>query len=191
MSAIDPPFLNLEYFFNLLYHFLLGGQWTAELPQVLVNIFFWVKLILLILTPFILALAVTLFIKLARIRMSERVDMHGALLRRASATSVKNERWEKVLAYLSSENSAEWKLAIIEADNMLDDMVKRLKTEGDNLGERLKSIEPSDFLTLDDAWEAHKVRNQIAHESDFVIGKYGARRVIERYKRVFGEFEYI
>jgi len=60
---------------------------------------------------------------------------------------------------------------------------------GNSLGERLRSISPSQLSTLDDAWEAHKVRNQIAHGgADFVLTKRLAEETINRYRRVFGEF---
>jgi hypothetical protein len=107
------------------------------------------------------------------------------------AKTFRNERWEKLLKYLESENPSEWKLAIIEADNLLDEMVAKMGYGGENLGERLKVIEPSDFLTLQDAWEAHKVRNRIAHESSYQLTKREAKKVIGLYEKVFREFHFI
>jgi len=59
------------------------------------------------------------------------------------------------------------------------------------LGDKMKKIDRSDFLTLDDAWEAHKVRNRIAHEPGFEISQHEARRVIGLFKKVFDEFDFI
>jgi hypothetical protein len=70
-------------------------------------------------------------------------------------------------------------------------MVGAMRYPGENLGERLKNVEPSDFLTLEDAWEAHKVRNQVAHQSGFTLTRREARRVVELYERVFREFIFI
>jgi hypothetical protein len=62
----------------------------------------------------------------------------------------------------------------------------------ESIGEKLKVIEPSDFTNIENAWEAHKIRNQIAHEgSDFMINEREAKRVIGLYETVFREFEYI
>ncbi|MEX2405199.1 MAG: hypothetical protein WD579_01195, partial [Candidatus Paceibacterota bacterium] len=64
--------------------------------------------------------------------------------------------------------------------------------QGDTLGEKLKSVEKSDFTSIDQAWEAHKVRNAIAHEGvDMDISHRKVRRTIELYKTVFEEFHYI
>jgi hypothetical protein len=84
---------------------------------------------------------------------------------------------------------SDWKFAIIEADIMLDEMLTTMGYKGDTVGEKLKQVERSDFSTVEKAWEAHKVRNQIAHEgSAFSITKPEAVRVIELYKDVFEEF---
>jgi len=103
-----------------------------------------------------------------------------------------NERWHKILGYLESLNPGDWKLAILEADIMLEEMVDKMGYQGEGLGEKLKSIERSDFSTLDKAWEAHKIRNSVAHEgTKFYITQGEARRVIGLFHDVFKEFRYI
>lgn len=104
----------------------------------------------------------------------------------------KNEKWERVQGHITSENPSDWRLAILECDVILEEMVEVMGYRGDNLGEKLKNVERSDFTTIDQAWEAHKVRNQIAHEgSDFELVEREAKRVVELYRRVFEEFKFI
>jgi len=106
--------------------------------------------------------------------------------------NIKSTRWEIVQRHMESENPAEWKLAVIEADSMLEAMVKKMGYGGTTLGEMLKKIEKSDFTTLNDAWQAHKVRNFIAHQgSSFLLSKHQAKEVIKLYEKVFKEFELI
>lgn len=101
----------------------------------------------------------------------------------------KHSRLGDVLKHAESENPNDWKLAIIEADIVLDETLKQRGYAGASLGERLKSVSPSQLASLNDAWEAHKVRNRIAHEgADFVLTKRIAQETIGRYQRVFGEF---
>lgn len=104
----------------------------------------------------------------------------------------KNERWEVILEHIESENPNDWRLAILEADIMLGDMLDKLGYRGESIGEQLKSVDKSDFTTIDDAWEAHKVRNLIAHEgANFTIPDREAKRIIGLYKNVFEEFNFI
>ena len=103
-----------------------------------------------------------------------------------------NTQWQTVLDYLDSDNPAEWRIAVLEADAMLDEVTKKAGGAGDTLGERLKSIDPRGFKSLQSAWDAHKVRNMIAHEgTNFQLTKREAKRVVGLYEQVFNEFQYI
>lgn len=100
----------------------------------------------------------------------------------------KNNRLEDILEHLESPSPNDWKLAIIEADIVLDELLKERGFAGNTLGERLKSISPNQMESLSDAWEAHKVRNRIAHDgADFVLTRRIAEDTINRYRRVLGE----
>lgn len=103
-----------------------------------------------------------------------------------------NRRWSHIQTQLKSYNQNDWKQAIIEADTILEEMLEKIGYEGNSIGDRLKQVNPSDFLTLNSAWEAHKVRNKIAHGgSDFTMSRDEAERVVGLYKDVFKEFFYI
>lgn len=108
------------------------------------------------------------------------LELHGG--------APKNARWMEVQAHIDSANPNDWKLAIIEADIMLGQVLNEKGYAGASIGEQLKSASVQNFRTLQDAWDAHKVRNQIAHEgSDFVLTNRLARETIEKYKKVFAE----
>ena len=99
------------------------------------------------------------------------------------------EKWQKILEKSESDNPSDWRLCIIEADIMLDDLLQTLNLPGDTIGEKLKAVEKSDFNTIEYAWEAHKARNMIAHEgSDFLLNQREVRRIISLYEAVFKEF---
>lgn len=100
----------------------------------------------------------------------------------------KNSRIEDMLVHSASESPNDWKLAIIEADIILDEILKEAGYIGMSLGDRLKSISPTQLQSLDDAWQAHKVRNQIAHAgADFILTRKLAEDTIKQYRRVFYE----
>lgn len=105
---------------------------------------------------------------------------------------MQNPKWLQVQKHIDSENSSDWKLAILEADIMLAEMLDKFALPGDSVGEKLKAVEKSDFNTIEQAWEGHKIRNAIAHEgSEFVISQREAKRVIDLFKQVFDEFKLI
>ena len=109
-----------------------------------------------------------------------------------STTEEINPHWERILSHIESMNENDWRLAILEADIMLSGLLDNLGLPGDTIGDKLKAVEKSDFLSVDRAWEAHKIRNLIAHEGiSFSLNQREARRVIELYRIVFEEFQMI
>lgn len=100
-------------------------------------------------------------------------------------------RWKKAQSLLNSQNPNDWKQAILEADTMLLDILTGLGYQGDGIGEKLKRVQPGEMKTLDDAWEAHKMRNSIAHESNFPLDHHMATQTMHRFRKVFEEFYYI
>ena len=92
----------------------------------------------------------------------------------------KNSRLDDIQGHIESDNPNDWKLAIIEADIILDGLLKERGYAGNTLGERLRSISPNQLASLQDAECITFV--QIAHEGpDFVpwrmasaINHYGA-----------------
>jgi uncharacterized membrane protein len=100
------------------------------------------------------------------------------------------DKWERVLAGSISDNPADWRVAIIEADVILEELLRALGYPGDGVGEMLKNVQPGDMVTLENAWEAHKIRNQIAHGGgNFQLTSREAKRVIALFESVFREFE--
>ncbi|OGZ04195.1 MAG: hypothetical protein A2648_01250 [Candidatus Lloydbacteria bacterium RIFCSPHIGHO2_01_FULL_41_20] len=144
-----------------------------------------------ILSILLITIIIYSFVRLREIRKEQEKEL-AKIISYGPEPTPRHEKWQIVLDHLDSANPSEWKLAILEADNMLDEMVRRMGYSGENLGERLKTIEPSDFSNIQSAWEAHKVRNKIAHEgSEFFFSHREAKRIVGLYEEVFREFEFI
>src|SRR3989338_117878 len=73
--------------------------------------------------------------------------------REGEAAGGRNQPWVGVLQYLFSNNENDWRLALMEADNILDSLLGELGFPGQNLGEKLKSADQSTFRPLSTAWE--------------------------------------
>lgn len=203
MANSYDQFVNVEYFFYKIYQFFnflwevifgsffSGSGAKSGLTDKLFSYLDTTKLFLELLTLIFITLIIYCLVRIYEIRKEEYAKLSKEPVTIDEAP-YHNEQWDVVLAHLHSESEGDWRLAIIEADNMLDAMVKKMGYEGEDLGERLKSVEQSDFQSLQSAWEAHKVRNIIVHEGvGFKVTKADAERVIRLYEHVFREFRYI
>lgn len=166
------------------------GSFTEWFLSIFPNI----QLVSIFLTGLLLILVIYLSKKISTIIASEKKDIEkgeSEYIKRRSQ-SLSNIKWDRIQYHISSNNPADWKAAIMEADIMLDDLLDTLGHHGDSMGDKLKQIEQSDFNTLNEAWEAHKVRNKIAHEGgDYLLTEREARRIIGLYQKVFEEFRII
>lgn len=99
--------------------------------------------------------------------------------------------WQEVMQKIESPHPSDWNLAVIRADSILDTVLKGMGLVGATMGERLKGLERSRLASLDDAWEAHKLRNRIAHEAERVLTYQEARRTVMLYGRVLQELRYL
>lgn len=112
-------------------------------------------------------------------RWAEKYEGHGHA----------HGRWPEIQKHLHDDNPSSWKIAIIEADIFLEEVLTNAGYSGVTIGEKLKSANSASFTTLQDAWEAHKVRNEIAHTGgDFILTKRVAQETLTRFERVFHEF---
>lgn len=104
----------------------------------------------------------------------------------------KNQRWIQTLAYLFSQHASDWKLAVIEADSMLEELLDQLGFKGASLGDKLKSADQETFHNLTQAWEVHTIRNKIAHDGvAFDLTQREAKRVIAIYEEIFRGYGFI
>jgi len=101
-------------------------------------------------------------------------------------------RWNRVLEHANSSDEHKWRLAILEADIMLNELLDLQGYKGETIAEKMKQVSRTNFNSIDDAWEAHKVRNRVAHEgADYHISEREKDHVINLFERVFKEFGFI
>ncbi len=98
------------------------------------------------------------------------------------------KRWQHIENYLNKGTVADWRMAIIEADIMLDELLTSWGYVGGSVGEKLKQINADKLRSIEDAWQAHKLRNKIAHEGmNAQLTEREVRRAMHQYRNVFKE----
>ncbi len=72
-------------------------------------------------------------------------------------------RWEHVLKTLKDGDSGT-KLAVIDADKLVDHALKARRVNGESMGDRLRNAESMLGKNYQKLWDAHKYRNRLVHE---------------------------
>lgn len=166
-----------------------GSDLVTKVTDLFAGIFSIFKWFSIIISALLAWFVVHLYKKIVALRTEEAKKMYVG---KTESLSVNNKQWERVLNHIESTNESDWRLAILEADILLDTLLDNMGLPGDTMADKLKAVEKSDFTTIDNAWEAHKIRNQIAHEGGtFVLNQPEVRRVVALYQTVFEEFRII
>jgi len=97
--------------------------------------------------------------------------------------------WSKIKGRLETGSESEYKLAVIEADSMLNDILERMGFKGETLGDRLKQVTTDVLPSVENSREAHKIRNNIVHDPDYKLTLGQAQKVLEIYERALRELQ--
>lgn len=104
---------------------------------------------------------------------------------------ITSQPWPEVVRKIESANPSDWNLAVIQADAVFDEVLRGMGLPGETMGERLQRLDSSKLQNLNNVWEAHKIRNQIVHESDRILTQEEANRAVTYFKWALQELQYL
>lgn len=103
-----------------------------------------------------------------------------------------NPKWERVEKYYNSGNPSDWRIAIIEADILLFEVLRSSGFKGETIGEMLKNANTAQLQSLQIAWKSHLIRNKLAHEgASLQLTRHMVEEAIEGFRTVFTELNFI
>lgn len=105
----------------------------------------------------------------------------------AEAKGAYDARWQEIRNHVESFKEAEWKLAVIEADKLVDDVLKVAGYPGETMGERLTMIKPDQLINVQHLWDAHKLRNLLVHDANYQLTHKQAIWAIDAFQSVLHE----
>lgn len=96
------------------------------------------------------------------------------------------KRWKEIEALTERPDEMSYKMAILEADKLLDFGLKSIGCSGNTLGERLRFI-TNRYPNLHRVWPAHILRNKLMHEASFHLNRGQAKRAIGQFRDALRE----
>ncbi len=199
MYPSNVDYLNLEYFLAKAYDFVVGFHWSAgvaaapswTITAVTTIVIIGMSASLLLLLMIVYAQIRLLQVEHGGFHALEHAAVHEHEVHKHEATEeahAQNERWRRIEELSASTNHGDWRRAILEADIMLGDALNQAGYVGPTIGDQLKMTNPLQLTTLDLAWRAHKVRNDIAHGGEaYELTQRDAQAAINNFRRVFEE----
>ena len=98
-------------------------------------------------------------------------------------------RWRNIIRQLRSKGDNAYKLAVIDADKIVDDFLEKFGYRGDTMANKLNQINPDELKTLANLWEAHKIRNSIVHDLKAEVTRKDAFRAVKAFQDTLEELQ--
>lgn len=95
-----------------------------------------------------------------------------------------HSQWQRIGTVMQQPGIESTRSAIFEADKLLDAALRQNGFRGETLGERLKNAREhfGNNAVYQGLWEAHKMRNAMAHEIGFDLPKQVAQQNLDKFE---------
>lgn len=177
--------MNFDWLINIL-NSIKNSTYSLGASQMVLDLKWLAGLAVLVFGSFIVFLVIKL-----KVIDDWLKDTGNFLLTQAFPKRYLNKSWQKILLRLAKNDEANLRLALIEADNLFDDLLKQMKLPGESMADRLRYIDSSQISNIDEIWRAHKLRNLIVHNAEYPITRNEMEFGVSAYEKALKELEFI
>ena len=153
----------------------------------LISTYYVLRSIVTALDAFLVVFILWLFVKIwpfrPRIHPNHGMPKKTFTLRDA----ILKDRWEDVMKKVATGKEDAMKLAIIEADKIVDDALKQMGLPGEHMADRMQELPAEEVRTLPRLWRAHRLRNNLVHTPGFLVTAEETRKAIADYEAFLKE----
>ncbi|OGZ64692.1 MAG: hypothetical protein A3A98_01715 [Candidatus Staskawiczbacteria bacterium RIFCSPLOWO2_01_FULL_40_39] len=143
---------------------------------------FPIKLVFIFFTIFFLGAVIWFYMNSSYLTYKFSQDVTEFLSWQAYGLKEVNKRWKKIMKRMETDLEPEYKIAVIEADDLLYQMLDERGYEGETFEELAKNASKKMSVNVEDILEAHTVRNSIVYNPDFKLDAETARKMLLNYE---------
>jgi len=110
-------------------------------------------------------------------------DFMETFTKRPYGSKADYRKWTIIQKRIITDREEELKLAIIEADALLDDALKRMGYKGENMTEKLKQLDSGILPNIEEVQETHQLRNDVVYDPDYHLSLETAKRAMDTYEK--------
>lgn len=96
--------------------------------------------------------------------------------------SSNDSRWRKIIKKAQSGSEKDYKLAIIEADDLVQEVMKEAGYKGEDFDELIENVERKLLPNYDDLLKDHEIRNEIVYNLEYKLDLEEAKKILEDYE---------
>lgn len=171
--------MNWEQFYNFLgirdfIYFISSPQIQETLLPV--------KLVFIAFTIFFLIAVIYFLINSSYLNYKFVEDITEFLSWQSFGLRQITKRWNRIKKRVEAGSEAEYKLALIEADDFLNEVLEDRGYEGKDFEDLVKKAGRLIVPSVEQVLSAHKVRNSIVYDPDFKLDLEEAKKILAIYE---------
>ena len=141
------------------------------------------KIFFIVFTIFFFCAVMYFYINSSYIRYHYLPGFADIMSSQSSMTRQINSRWKKIIKRIEAGSENEYKLAIVEADDFLNQILENNGAEGETFEELVNSSKKI-IPNINDILSAHIIRNSVVHNPDYELDIDSAKKILSDYEKV-------
>jgi len=173
---LDPP---LDY--KDILNFILNPPFTGWL--------LFLKILFIIFGLIFLSFIIFALIKTSWLKRMIIWDLQDFLSFRSLRASKVVKKWQKIKKRLEGGIESEAKLAVIEADKILDETLKKMGFSEETLGKKLDKLTAASLPNIEEVKQIHKIRNNIIYDPTYRLDFEEAKKALLIYEKALTDLQ--
>lgn len=154
-------------------------------------IIFILKILTPILSLVFLGIAIYLLLKTDWLKRRLILDLLEFFTFKPYGVPEFSKKWVKISKRFEQGTESEIKLAILEADDLLNEILEGMGYSGETLGEKLRGVKKTILPNLEEVLEVHKIKSDIVYDPSYSLNFEQAKKILETYKKALSDLEAI
>ncbi len=121
----------------------------------------------------------------ARRRYAE--DLYEAASHKPYGIKQSAKEWKRISSRLNSGEESDYKLAVIEAEDLLEERLRNMGYKGSTIQDLLTQVPETIVPNIEEVGRAHKLRNNIVHDPDYKLETEEASKAVATFERALQE----
>ncbi len=170
-------------FWETIYNFLGISDFIAFISSPAIqDALFPVKLVFILFTVFFFCAVIYFYLNSSYIKYQFLQDVTEFFSWQAYGLRSIDRQWKDIIRKTDSGNEKDFKLALIEADDFLYEVLEERETNGETFEELLNSAGKRMLPNFQDIIDAHKVRDLIVFNPDYKLDIENAKKILANYE---------
>jgi hypothetical protein len=153
------------------------------------GIFLYIKILFIVISLLLIAAIIYFLFINSWLKRFILEDLTETITTRPYGAKRTFKHWNRIQKRMGAKTEDEYRLAIIEADNLLDDVLTKMGYEGDSILDKLNQISETVLPNVKQVLEAHQLRNNIVHDPDYKISPESISKAMDIYEKALHDLE--